>query len=192
MSKTRVLSALALAFLATGCTSARRTEPARTATEQLLISTAADRAAADLTLDGISGRTVALVDTRFEAYDKLYVISLLESRLLTLGAKVAKDPAKAEVVVEIRSGALSIDSNSWLLGIPELAVPFFGGPIPIPELALLKRDRMQGVAKLAWTAKTIDGALVGAAGPAYGHSHVTKWALFMIPFDYSDTLPQED
>lgn len=191
MNSLRALALLSIPFLLAGCTSTRRTEPARTATEQLLISTAADRAAGTMKL-GVAGKKVALVDARFEAYDKLYVISLLEARLLELGAKVVKDPATAEIVVEIRSGALSIDSNSWLLGIPALAIPFFGGPIPIPELALLKRDRMEGVAKLAWTAKTADGTLVGTDGPAYGTSHVTTWAVFMIPWTTNDTLPEED
>lgn len=191
MSRLRILSLLVIPFLLAGCTSARRTEPARTATEQLLISTAADRASSSMTL-GVAGKKVAIVDARFEAYDKLYVISLLEARLLELGAKVVKDAAAAEVVVEIRSGALSIDSNSWLLGIPALAIPFFGGPIPIPELALLKRDRMEGVAKLAWTAKNADGSLVGNNGPAYGRSEVTTWAIFMIPWTMNDTLPEED
>lgn len=191
MNRLRTLALLCAPLLLLGCTSARRTEPARTATEQLLLSSAADRAAASMSLS-VAGKKVAIVDARFEAYDKLYVISLLEARLLELGGKVVKDAATAEIVVEIRSGALSIDSNTWLLGIPALAIPFFGGPIPIPELALLKRDRMNGIAKLAWTAKAADGTLVGNNGPAFGKSHVTTWAIFMIPFSSSDTMPEEE
>src|SRR5262245_31866595 len=113
----------AVAALASGCSTVRVTEPARTATEQLLISTAADRATAQLEMDNLAGKKVFLVDARFDGYDKPYAISLLEDRLLRLGALIVKKAGDAQVVVEIRSGALSTDHDTFLIGIPALTVP---------------------------------------------------------------------
>jgi hypothetical protein len=186
--------ALLAALVATGCSSVRRTDPARTATEQLLISTAADRATAKLDLEGLKGKKVALVDARFESYDKPYVISLLEDRLLRLGALVVKDAAQAEWAIEIRSGALSVDHDSFLIGIPEMALPIpFAGAIPIPELAFFKRDHQQGIAKLAWTARIIgDGRLAASAGPEHGVAYMTHWSILTVGFTTQDVVPEED
>jgi len=54
---------LCVALLA-GCTTSRATAPLRTASEQLLLSAAADRAAAQLSL-GIPKGTRIFVDTRY-------------------------------------------------------------------------------------------------------------------------------
>lgn len=193
--KLRDVALLALTgLLAIGCSSTRETQPARTATEQLLLSTAADRAAAQLDLAGVKGKTVAIVDARFESFDKLYVISMLEDRLLKLGALVVKDAAKAEWHLEIRSGALSIDRSSFLLGIPEIALPIpLAGSVPIPELALFKRDRQHGIAKLAWTARNAaTGELAGSSGPSHGESQVTAWSIMTIGFLTQDVIPEKD
>ena len=65
MRKPYILSALLLsAVLVAGCTTARSTAPARTASEQLLISAAADRAASQLSLSIPKG-THVFVDTRY-------------------------------------------------------------------------------------------------------------------------------
>jgi hypothetical protein len=64
MRKISILPAMLLcAGLLAGCTTARSTAPLRTASEQLLISAAADRAAAQLSL-GIPKGTRIFVDTR--------------------------------------------------------------------------------------------------------------------------------
>lgn len=182
--------ALLTLVAAVGCSSERRTDPARSATEQLLISTAADRASATLALDGVAGRKVALVDTRFDAYDKLYVISLLEDKLLTLGAKVVKDAKDAEWIVEIRSGTLSINHDTFLLGTPDLPIPFIG--VTIPSLALFKKDDQTGIAKFAWTAKSAaDGSIMGRSEPQFGKSRYTEWTVMFFPFQTQDVMPKE-
>ena len=195
MNSTAIALALATAALAAGgCTAVRRTDPPRTATEQLLISTAADRAVAKLTLEGVSNKKVLLSDSRFDSYDKLYVISLLEDKLLRLGAKIVKDAGAAEWVVEIRSGAVSVDQDSWLFGIPAMTVPIpMAGGLGIPELAFFKRDTQTGQAKLAWTATNkADGKLAGSVDPQHGTAYVTNWVVLLIPFQTQDVVPDED
>jgi hypothetical protein len=56
--RSTILPFLLVASTVSGCFTERTTDPARTATEQLLISTAVDRAVRDLPAPPHSGRTV--------------------------------------------------------------------------------------------------------------------------------------
>jgi len=124
MRKPYILSALLLsAVLVAGCTTARSTAPARTASEQLLISAAADRAASQLSLSIPKGTRV-FVDTRyFQGYDDGYAIAAIRTQMLKSGLMVVDDRPQAEAVVMVSSGALSTDQKSPLIGLPQLTVP---------------------------------------------------------------------
>jgi len=124
MRKPYILSALLLsAVLVAGCTTARSTAPARTASEQPLISAAADRAASQLSLSIPKGTRV-FVDTRyFQGYDDGYAIAAIRTQMLKSGLMVVDDRPQAEAVVMVSSGALSTDQKSPLIGLPQLTVP---------------------------------------------------------------------
>src|ERR1700690_2206191 len=96
----------ALAMLAAlclgGCASERDTQPARTATEQLLISTAADKAADQLKLQIPPGTKVFIDAGNFDGFDSKYAIGTLRDRLAKAGAKLVADRKDAETVVELR------------------------------------------------------------------------------------------
>src|SRR6195952_2157637 len=94
---------LACAVLAAGCTTSRSTAPLRTASEELLISAAADRAAAQLSL-GIPKGTRVFVDTRyFQGYDDGYAIAAIRGQMLKSGLMVMDDRAQAEAVIMVSS-----------------------------------------------------------------------------------------
>src|SRR5882672_10801116 len=102
---------LCAVFLA-GCTTSRSTAPLRTASEQLLLSAAADRAAAQLSL-GIPKGTRIFVDTRyFQGYDDGYAIAAIRTQMLKNGLMVVDDRPQAEAVIMVSSGALSTDQKS--------------------------------------------------------------------------------
>ena len=119
MPKTPLISAALLcAALLAGCTTARSTAPLRTASEQLLISAAADRAAAQLSL-GIPKGTRIFVDSQyFQGYDQGYAIAAIRTQMLKNGLMLVDDRKLAEAVVQVSSGALSTDQKSLLIGIP--------------------------------------------------------------------------
>jgi len=178
-----------------GCTTSRETKPQRTATEQLLISTAADHAADAIKLDIPSGAKVFVDASNFEGTDSKYAIAAIRDRILQLGGHLVSDRVLADTVVEIRSGALSIDQSQTLVGIPKFDIPIpLAGPLGIPEVALFKKSERRGVAKFAATsygAKT--GEAEGATGPRYGFSHNTHWVLlFFFSWSSEDVLPKED
>ncbi len=92
MRKIILLSAVLLSAAGlAGCTTARSTAPLRTASEQLLISAAADRAASQLSL-AIPKGTRVFVDTRyFQGYDDGYAIAAIRSQMLKSGLMVVDD-----------------------------------------------------------------------------------------------------
>src|SRR5690349_21333465 len=135
-----------LALLLPGCTTDRQTDPQRTATEQLLISTAADRAAESLALDIGSDRKAFLDATNFEGIDGKYAIAAIRNSLLRQGTHFVGDRKDADTIIEIRSGALSIDKHETLVGIPSLDIPIpLAGQLGTPEIALYKSEEQEGV-----------------------------------------------
>jgi hypothetical protein len=195
LSKYRVslcAAAMAAAFL-TACTSERSTSPQRTATEELLISTAADRAASELAFNIPAGTRVFLDTKYFQGYDSDYAIGAVRDQLLRKGAALADNAAAADAVIAIRAGALSTDDRSTLIGIPQLQFPFMpiGNSVTVPEIALFKMAEEKGVAKFAMTgydAKT--GKLIYSSDPKYGFSHQTNHTvLLFFSWRTGDVIP---
>lgn len=175
------------------CTISRDTTPPRAATEQLLISAAADRAADRLALQ-IPRDTKVFVDTtNFEGYDSKYAIGAVRDRILRRGARLVADRAAADTVVEVRAGGLSIDEHKTLFGIPSFDVPIpLAGPLKFPEIALFKKQKWQGIAKIAATGYDAKGGtLVASSGSEYGYAHKTYWVVMLFIAWTTDDLGPE-
>lgn len=139
-----------IAWLMTGCVQTRVTEPKRSAVEQLLISTAADRALERLNFGAFAGRKTYVDPAYFESEDKLYVLSALRNALSEAGALLMADIKEAELVVEPRNGALSTDSSTSVVGVPSTPLPVpMAGTFLTPELALFKSQKQLSTSKLA-------------------------------------------
>jgi hypothetical protein len=183
----RKIAAVALlaALAATGCTTVRRTDPPRAATEQLLLSTAADRAVGQMPLGlQMAGKKVFLDASQFEAIDKGYAVGVVADALGRQGALLVAERKDAEAVAALRSGALSIDRSDTLVGVPALNLPIpFAGQVETPELALVKRVSQTGLAKLALTASTSpEGKHLASFGPVTGVSRYNEWTILFIGF----------
>jgi hypothetical protein len=149
----RILTCGAIPLLFAGCGTTRMTDSPRTATEMLLVSQAADKAVAQIDFSALAGRSV-FVDTApvdRDVIDKGYLVSLIRQQLLADGATLLDDRAKADFIVELRSGGLGTDRHSLLVGTPAVSLPSVlpGVPTSIPEIALIKRNDQRGVAKVA-------------------------------------------
>jgi hypothetical protein len=189
----RLFAVLAAAALLAGCTAQRVSEPLRTATEQLLISSAADRAAAQLTLD-IPKDTRVFVDRQyFQGYDDGYAVNAIRAQLLRQGLALVDDRAKADAIVTVASGALSTDQKSLLIGIPQLTLPFLpiGNSVTVPEISLFKSAQDKATAKFVATgydAKT--GKVISITDPRYGFSHLTNHTvLLFFSWQTGDVVP---
>lgn len=165
-------------LLSLGCTQTRQTEPKRTAVEELLLSRAADHALANADFALLDGRKVFLEEKYFEATDAKYALGAVRDFMSLAGALLVDSAVDADVIIEARSGALSIDSGQSLVGIPEVPFPIPGaGSLVFPEAPFFKSERQYSIAKLAllaYDAKTrkhlfSTGTLIGKS-----HHHYYK------------------
>jgi len=147
-----LLAAMALAIA--GCGTTRSSDTNRTATEQLLISNAIDRAVQSVDLKTLSGQSVFLDDSRLsEVVDRNYLISTLRQHLLANGCRLRDQRDQADFIVEVRAGAVGTDRNDLLFGVPSTNVPQIMPvqPVPgavIPEIPIAKRRDQKGIAKI--------------------------------------------
>lgn len=187
-----VLLCAVLLVVLTACSTRRETDPARSATEQLLFSTAADRAADKLTFNMQPGTKVFIDATYIEGTDSKYLLSSIRDRVARKGGDIVDDKGKAVLLIEPRIGALSVDRERYLFGTPAFPVPLVG--IEIPEIALFKRNHQQGVVKLAATSydpKT--GLMVQSHEPVHAFSNRRDWTvLIFFSWTSSDLMPDED
>lgn len=173
-----------------GCATIRITDPAKTATEQFLLSGAAEAAVEQLSADALRDRIV-FIDTTYlttawqTAPELSYMIGEFRSRLLKGGARLAPSRDKAQIVVELRSPGVGVDRLEFLLGIPSVAVPSAAGgagaaaPLITPELAILKSTRQYGFAGVAMVAYWADtGELLASSGPFVGRTFREDWWIF--------------
>lgn len=156
-----------------GCTQTTLTAPQRSATEQLLLSTAADRAIGSTNLALFEGKKVFLDTTYYDSYDGKYVLGAIRDGLSRAGALLVRNETNSDIIIEARSGALSIDAADTLVGVPSSGMPVpFAGTISIPELALYKSQKQFSVAKLALLAyDTKGGKHYYSSGPLIGKAY---------------------
>lgn len=176
-----------------GCATTRTTQPSETATEQLLISTAVAHAVSHLNLRMAPGTKVFVNTKYFHApmYSG-YAIASVRSRLLDLGARLVESPKKADMIVELRSGAQSINHNDFLVGLPSTPIPIpLAGTVTTPKIALFEENQQKGIAKIGIATYGKKGQLVASTKPLYGTSHDTNWvALLAISWTTQNILPK--
>lgn len=171
--QTWLLIALLAGALASGCTTTATSNTARTATEQLLISNAVDRALDKVDFQPFSGRSVYLEEKYIDCVDKNYVIASLRHRLLASGATLVPAADGAEVVVEARSGGVGTATSESYVGTPEIALP---GLVTIPEVKLITRTRQEGAAKIGLVAyETATKRILGSGGQTLAQSDNNLW-----------------
>lgn len=189
-----VVASLALV----GCGTTRSTDSARTATEQLLISDAIDRAVQAVDLGPLRGQTVFLDDSRLtDVVDKNYLVSTLRQHVLASGCTLKDKREDAEFVVEARAGAVGTDRNDLLFGIPATNMPQLvsmpGVPTAIPEVPLAKRRDQRGVAKISMFAyHRASGQPVWQSGLATRDSSSNDvWLFGAGPFQYGTVVQHQ-
>jgi hypothetical protein len=178
-----------LALAACGCGTTRWSDSKRTATEQLLISDAVERAVMQIDMRPLAGQTVFL-DTKIldDVTDGKYLASALRHQLLASGCRLAAAQDAADVVVEARAGAIGTDRNEVLLGLPATSVSFMGNGTSIPEIAFFKRTDQRGVADLNLFAyERASGRAVWQSGLTRIDSNTRdRWMLGTGPFQDGD------
>ena len=143
----------------TGCVNKlRMTEPTRSLGEQLLVSTSIDRSLSELDEEAIGrlkGFKVFISSEYLKTLDQEYLVGSLRDLFLSNGVLVVDAAEEAQMIVEVRSGANSLDSSTATLGIAEdqaLPNPVTGAPVALPEISFFKRENNFAVSKVALVA----------------------------------------
>jgi hypothetical protein len=164
---------LMLAPLWPGCLSATTSNTARTSTEQLLVANAVDQALDKIDFTSFADARVFLQDKFVDCVDKNYVIASTRHRLLNAGAYLVDAADKADVIVELRNGAVGTTSANSFVGTPQVMLP---GMMSIPEIRLIERRRQEGTAKLglvAYDAHT--NQILGQGGLSLARADDSNW-----------------
>jgi hypothetical protein len=141
--------ALAAALLG-GCHSLKVTEPQRSVTEQLLLSQAADQAVKSADFASLRGRKIFVEAQYFKSYDEGHALGAIRQHLSEAGARLMSQASDADVIVEVRSAGLGLDTRDSLLGIPALNLPIpLAGAVSTPEIALYKSSLADSAGKFA-------------------------------------------
>jgi hypothetical protein len=171
-----------------GCSSIKTTTTARTATEQLLLSTAADHALHDLGLEMFAGRKVFVDVTYFDSYDAKYVEGTVRDALSRAGARLEDAAGNSDFVLEARSGALAIDEEDFMFGIPAITLPIpLAGAVQTPEVAFYKAQKQRSMAKFALLAYNHQSSShVYSSGPLDGNSFDSHFRVLFISWHRTD------
>ncbi len=185
------LFAAALAGVAlAGCTTLRETQPAHTATEELLVSHAAEIAAGRLA-GTLPARGTAYVDaTNFKGENTAYALAAVRAALIARGLTLVGKPEVSRITVEVRAGALSIDQRDVVFGLPAGYLPIPGtlSAFPIPEISLYSENLRRGVAEFAAVAyDTRTRAPLAAVGPTGGERDLRQ-RRFLTLFTFGSRL----
>ena len=189
----RAVLPLAAGLRVAACASTTETNPGRTATEQLLLARAADRAVEGLSLPLPAGSAVYVDESYFQGEGARYAISAVRAALSDAGFRLAPNKDAADAVFEIRAGALSLEQMRRVFGIPEMRVPINEtfNVVSLPELSIYShRDRV-GVAEFSgflYEART--GAPLGAVLPMIGSYRIRSHkAMMMVTWGQQQAQP---
>lgn len=176
---------------ASGCATMKHSDTARTGVEQLLISSAADKALDRIDLRPISGAKVFIDEKYLDCVDKNYVLVGVHQRLLRNNCTIVGKAEEADVVIELASGGVGTDRTDLLFGLPDIPLPP-PSPISIPRLAIFERVRAMGTAKLtlvAYDAKTKTPVI--NSGYALARSDYMNWNVMGFGGMPSGTVHEE-
>lgn len=198
-----ILPWLMLLLIASGCGATK----SRTATEQLLMSDAVDRAISqidfrDLATQKVFFDTKYVVNTKDPAFignlkglgyvNAEYVISSLRQQMVAADLRLVDKIEEADYVVEARLGAVGVDNNEVVYGLPAnnglagaaTLMPNAPALPTIPELSVARRTVQVGAAKVGVFAyDRVTREPVWQAGISQAASNANDtWLLGIGPF----------
>jgi hypothetical protein len=169
-----------LLHVASGCAFSTRVETPRSSWEQILATTAIDRALAQVDWPEVDGKSIYVeVGPPGDVLDDLYLQRRIEVTLVDRGALVVRDPESAKYVLSCLVGAIGLDISGRFLGLQGSA----GGVIPftIPELALYKNTLRRGFAKTEIYLVDLEtDAIVHHSGPVEGSAFRRSQTYFFV------------
>jgi hypothetical protein len=177
--------AFVLLVALTGCLgSIRESTTARTAQEELLCSTAAERAVGGLDSRVFAGRCVWVDADRLEAQvERGYVLDAFEHRVAAAGARLARTRDKADLIVEVRAAALGTYDGFWNIFIPTFYANAIAPTADAPTLLQIGYSLQEGWCRL-------DAFCTDAATGQFVQGWRAKWGMAYVGF-FDDIYPEQ-
>ena len=164
-----------------GCATIKESDTARTGVEQLLISSAVDRALEKIDLRPIANGKIYVEEKYLDCTDKNYVLIALHQRLLQQNCTLVAKAEDSDVTLEIGSGGVGTDRHDLFMGIPQIPLPP-PSPISVPKMTVYERNKAMGTAKLALVAyDTKTRASVINSSSALARSDYKNYTLLGTP-----------
>ena len=165
------------ALLLAGCASATIIHPTSpSATSQLLVFRALERAVARLDLTGLRGRRIAL-EVISQLYDHYFAAAYLETWLRAHGVTVVS--ASPDRRLQVYLLTLGTDQGQTFVGIPPLQIPVLS--IPIPEIAIFKWVRSRGRADMrVYAFDPVSGAFQEMLPETTGRSKFDDFTILIV------------
>jgi hypothetical protein len=175
-----------------GCTTIKTTSTARTATEQLLLSTATDHALTNAGLQMVAGQKVYLDGAYFDSYDSKYVLGTIRDAISRAGGKLQDNATNSDIIIEARSGALAIDQVDQLVGIPSFGLPIpLAGTVLTPEIPFYRSQTQRSYSKFALLAiANRSRDFIYSSGPLDGQSYDKHASLIFLSWRRTD-IPEK-
>lgn len=183
-----VLAVLASAVLA-GCTTTSASNTARTAKEQMLLSSSVDQSLDKVDFTPLYGQRVFLEEKYLDCVDKGYVLGSIRHRIMRSGGILSAAADDADVVMELRSGGLGTDTTDSYLGVPEITLP---GMLTLPEVRMAERKTQFAYAKIGivlYDAKSRQ--VLGDGGMAMARTDDSNWSVLGVGPYQSGSLKGE-
>ena len=183
----RVVAALAAAAVVAGsaaCTTARVTATERSSIEQRLLVRSLERAAAQVDATSLVGPRVH-IELFTLTKDAYFAREFLRARLETRGVRFVGPGEDADVVIQLFTAALAVDTADTLVGLPAMQAPILA--VPIPEIALFKLERSRGRVEVQTYTYDGHGQLLTRLGDAKGEARYDRVTLLIfITFAMTD------
>lgn len=173
-------------MIISGCGTTKWSDTSRTATEQLLITSAMDQVVDEFNFYPLSGRKLYINKAGVNCTDSQYLISILRQQLAANGVLVKDKEEDADYILEIAPGAAGTNRYDLMYGIPKTEIPSLvtGGTVSaIPEIALIKRtDQKAQVKLMLWAYNKKNGAIIWQSGNKTKTAHLrNRWILGFGP-----------
>ncbi len=186
---------VALATCAVGCGTSKLTNTSRTATEQLLLTDAMDRAVSQANLSVLSGRKVYINATAISnIQDNAYLLSIVRQHTLASGCLLEDKEENAEIILELHAGSSGTDQHDTMFGISEMTIPGFGSysATTVPEIAVAKKVIQKATVKIGIFAYTREGRRpIWQSGNLIAESQArNRWLFGMGPYQSGDIYEQ--
>jgi hypothetical protein len=187
MTRTGIGLACVSALLAAGCTFTRvQSHTPRTATEELLVARAFERAMEGVQLPDVAGHAVAvemaMVGPGQEfANDAPFAKALIQAAVARNGGRIV-DAKDADLLLTAVVSTLATTGRSAMIGIPAASA----GVIAIPEVPVLKIVRERGYARLQLVTRDGNGRFLAQSSPVMRKTKFDVYSIFFIAFRSSD------